>query len=359
MIWPALLCALGLPAGFLLIRRIPTCSAIESSVGFLPKLSIVIPARNEEDNLPRLLKSIACQDVPLCSILVVDDGSTDRTAALASDLGASVLTLAAKPPGWTGKSWACYQGAQHAPGDVLMFLDADTYFLHGGLDRIISCWSQADDRRMALSVLPYHDVRAPYEELSLFFNILMAAGAGGFGALATPRLFGQFLLISREEYFAAGGHASVSGVILENLRLAQRLRRSGCRIRCIGGKGSLHMRMFPEGYQQMSESWAKAFVQGAADSGVTVLFLSIAWISALWSTVLLLVPPLDGSRLILALIYGLFVVQVAWLARELGTYRVTASLLYPLPLAYYCFIFGRATARRALGRKSLWKGREV
>lgn len=356
MIVPALLCAIGLPAGFLLIRRVPTCPLGNPCA---TNLSIIIPARNEEQNLPRLLASITRSATRAAEVLVIDDGSTDNTAALAASFGAQVLTSAEKPERWTGKSWACYQGAQIAAGDPLLFLDADTYFLPGGLDRLKSWWSRERNQKHVVSILPYHAMRAPYEQLSLFFNILMAAGAGGFGALAGPRLFGQSLLISKETYFAAGGHAAVCGVVLENLRWAGRLRDFGARIVCAGGKDTLHMRMFPDGFRHMSESWAKAFLQGAGDSGGAVLALSIAWISALWSTALLLVTPHDYGRAGLALVYSLFALQIAWVARQLGAYRFFTCALYPLPLAYFCAVFGYAAARRALGRKAMWRGREV
>jgi 4,4'-diaponeurosporenoate glycosyltransferase len=187
----------------------------------------------------------------------------------------------------------------------------------------------------------------------------MAAGAGGFGSVSTPRLFGQSLMISKDAYFGAGGHASVPGVVLENLRWAGKLRNGGARILCLGGQGTLHMRMFPNGLHQMSESWAKAFIQGPSDSGGMVLFFAILWISALWSTTLLLLMPRDYGRLSLTLVYFLLGLQIAWLARRLGSYRVLNCLLFPLPLTYYCIVFARAGVRRALGRKALWRGREV
>jgi 4,4'-diaponeurosporenoate glycosyltransferase len=309
--------------------------------------------------LPRLLESIARSATRPAEVLVVDDGSTDNSAAVAASLGARVLTSLAKPAGWTGKSWACYQGAQSAIGEQFLFLDADTYFLPGGLDRVVSRWFSERDPRLVLSVLPYHSMDAAYEQLSLFFNVLMAAGAGGFGAAGAPRLFGQSLLLAKEAYFGAGGHAAVRGVVLENLRWASKLRSSGDKILCFGGRGTLHMRMFPDGFRQMSESWAKAFLQGAGDSGSMIILFSIVWISALWSTAMLMITPHDYGRLSLALVYLLFGLQIAWMARGLGNYRMLTSLLYPLPLAYYCVVFGRAAARRALGRKTVWRGREV
>ena len=357
MIIAPLLCALGLPAGFLLIRRVPKCPPAEGLV--TASVSVIIPARNEERNLPRLLQSIQMSSGHPAEVLVVDDASVDGTAAVALQHGAKVVHPADKPAGWTGKAWACYQGAQQAGGDLLLFLDADTYFLPGGFDRMISSWSRGRDPRLVLSVLPYHAMNAVYEQFSLVFNILMASGAGGFSGIAGPRLFGQSLLIARDTYFAAGGHSAVRGVVLENLRWANELRACGCTIRCLGGEGTLQMRMFPEGFHQMTESWAKAFVQGAGDSGPAILLLAIAWISALWSTTLLLIMPHDYGRPALLALYCFFAMQIRWQSGQLGSYRSLVCLLFPVPLAYYCVVFGRSAARRALGRRTLWKGREV
>lgn len=357
MITPALLCAVGLSAGFLLVRHVPLCSSNQSNLATF--LSVIVPARNEEQNLPRLLASIAASSIQPLEILVIDDASTDNTASVAQSFGASVLMSAQPPAGWTGKSWACHQGAQRAIGDLLLFLDADTYFVPGGLDRMISCWLREQDQSLVVSLLPYHAMAAPYEQFSLVFNLLMAAGAGGFGGIAAPRLFGQSLLIGKETYRAAGGHAAVRSVVLENLRFAGVLRSAGARILCFGGRGTLHMRMFPEGFHQMSESWTKALMQGAADAGGGVLICAIVWISVLWSTVLLLIAQPNYGRPAIAVVYLLLGSQLAWIGRKLGSYSFLTCLLYPLSLAYYCFVFGQSAMRRALHRKTVWRGREV
>lgn len=352
---PPLLCALGIPAAFLLIGRMRTCPPAPAIAA--PPLSIVIPARNEERNLPRLLGSIVASSLAPAEVLVVDDGSTDSTAAVARALGATVLSAAPLPAGWNGKTWACYQGARHATGELLLFLDADTWFRPGGLERLIGNWTRRKDTAMALSLLPWHEMSSAFEQLSLFFNVLMASA--GFAAFAPPRLFGQSLLLTRELYAACGGHASVRGLVLENLSLAGSLRGVGARLVCLSGAGTLHMRMFPEGFRQMFSSWTKGFAQGAARSESLVVASSVVWVSALWSTVILLLVPFPYGRVGLLAVYLLLAAQLAWLSRRLGNFHPLASLFYPLPLVYFCAVFGVSVARSALGRRTGWRGRDV
>ena len=357
MMLPAVLCILGFFTGFLLIMRVPVCSPGQSYSEH--NLSIIIPARNEESNLPRLLQSIAQSATHPVEVLVVDDASTDKTAMIARELGATVLASGGPPDGWLGKSWACFQGACRATGHDLLFLDADTYFVGDGISRLMAGRLAESNRASVLSVLPYHSMSAQYEQLSLFFNLLMAAGAGGFGAVSDPQLFGQSLLIARETYFSSGGHSAVRGNVVENLSLAQHLRTAGAHLVCAGGYGALHMRMFPSGINQMSESWTKSFVQGAAATNRLVLIASALWISALWAAVSLLIAPHNLGRMLPAIIYLSLSVQLAVFARKLGNYHLLTCFLYPLPLIYYCAIFGRAASLRALGRKTAWRGRAI
>jgi 4,4'-diaponeurosporenoate glycosyltransferase len=350
-----LLGATGIVAGFLVAGRIRSCPP--GPLVAAPSLSIIIPARNEEQNLPRLLHSLLGSRLPTVEVLVVDDGSSDGTAAVASRFGATLLASAPLPPGWKGKPWACAQGARHATGELLLFLDADTWFVPGGLDRLIACWARLQDSSLVLSLLPWHAVAAPYEQLSLFFNFIMASA--GFALLARPRLFGQSLLLTRHMYTAAGGHDAVRGMVLENFVLADRFRDAGARLRCLAGAGTLHMRMFPEGPAQMRESWAKGFAQGAAHSDGLVLAGAIVWISALCSSLPLLLVSSGCSRIGPLLVYLLLAAQLAGLSRRMGGFHLLTCLLFPLPLLYFCIVFADSVSRRALGRTSSWRGREV
>jgi 4,4'-diaponeurosporenoate glycosyltransferase len=107
----------------------------------------------------------------------------------------------------------------------------------------------------------------------------------------------------------------------------------------------------------MTESWAKACLQGAQDSGPGVVLLSVAWMAGLWSTLLLVMTPLPLR--VLVLVYLLFALQLHRMGRWLGGYRTLTSLLFPIPLAYFCIVFGYGASRRALGGRMMWRGREV
>ena len=104
------------------------------------KLSIIIPARDEERNLGLLLHSLSQQTLKPHEIIVVDDHSTDSTAEIAKKEAGLVIPSKDIPEGWTGKPWACWQGANRATGDVFLFLDADTFLEPDGLSKIVSTY---------------------------------------------------------------------------------------------------------------------------------------------------------------------------------------------------------------------------
>jgi 4,4'-diaponeurosporenoate glycosyltransferase len=359
MIILSLLSIGGLVAGLMLLRWVPVLATYAKPMADGLRVSVIIPARDEENNLPMLLESLRASSIQPLQVLVVDDASIDHTAAVASQYGATVLQSASLPHGWMGKTWACHQGALVAKGDVLLFLDADTRFLEEGYRRAVECFARLPENT-ALSILPFHQTQCWYEELSLFFNIVMAMGAGGFGGLDHSYLFGQSLLIHKTLYQQAGGHASVKGEILENLHLAEHVRAAGGVTCAFGGRGTLAMRMFPEGPEQLSKSWQKAFASGAGLMSPVVLGLSIYWLGAAMLPVLMMLTTRSGPQWPIAVaLYFLYVVEVAWFGRQLGTFRWTTSLLYPAALVFYFATFARSLWRKQRGTRVTWRGRQV
>jgi len=308
------------------------------------RLSIIIPARNEAHNLPALLRSLALQPVKPREIIVVDDGSTDRTTEIARQFGARVIASQPLPESWRGKTWACHQGAQAATGDLMLFVDADAWFEPDGLAGVLSGYAGG-----AFSVGPYHAVEKCYEDLSLFFNFNMNVGTVPQG------LFGQMLLVDRESYRRVGGHEAVKGRILENFWLAEQFRGAGIAVRSISGRGVISFRMYPGGLGELIAGWTKGFAAGAGQTPRGTLFLVVVWMIGLMFAPLGWV--MTGDWLRWGAMYLLCVAQVAWFGRLVGAFRWFTALLYPVPLIFFFLVFAWSAARS--GKPVSWKGREI
>jgi 4,4'-diaponeurosporenoate glycosyltransferase len=330
-------------AGFLLGARISACPDTVASHGLARQVSLVIPARNESHNLPKLLESIAAGDHP-GEIIVVDDHSTDDTAEIARRYGSRVVPSQPLPDGWRGKTWACHQGAAAASGDLLLFMDADTWFEPGGLNRLLGCYTGG-----AFSAAPYHVTQKIYENLSLFFNINMVLGT-------IPRsLFGQLLLVDRVSYERAGGHAAVKEKILENFSMTKTFRTAGIPVRSVMGRDIIAFRMYPNGIDELVQGWTKAFASGASQTPGWILLLII-----LWLTGLMLVPLgwiLSRDFLTWAAVYLLCAGQVRWISASVGSFRWLTALLYPVPLVFFFLLFAWSSLRS--GKRVTWKGRQI
>jgi 4,4'-diaponeurosporenoate glycosyltransferase len=348
--------------GFIFFWRVPLCHVRGRGARTLP-LAVIVPARNEEANLPRLLDSLRAGPAVPQQIIVVDDHSEDGTAKVATERGATVVAGAPLPEGWTGKTWACHQGAARAGQETLLFLDADTWVEPGGLARL---WDELEAGEGALSVLPFHRIERPYERLSAFFNLAMAAGVNAFGPRGDRAkgraLFGQCLMVRADDYRRAGGHEAVRGCILENVELAMRFQAAGVATRCRGGRGTLSFRMYPGGLAELVRGWVKAFARGAARTPPATLALVVAWMAA---GLLAPVPLVDalwgrgGLSLLAALPYALFSAQVAFFLGRLGRYGALTALLYPIPLAFYLVVFAISAAKATRGGQVAWKGRTM
>ncbi len=241
-----------------------------------PRVSIIVPARNEGASLDRCLRSLVTQEGVPFELLIVDDGSTDRTPQIIEAfagvkecpfiaLNASLVAVRAfearnpMPPGWTGKANAVWTAAEKARGEWLLFTDADTLHEKGSLARAIA---EADEHGAVL--LSY----SPRQELvSLPERMLMPVIFAELATRFRPREVsdpskpvaaanGQYLLIRRDVYEAFGGHAAVAADLLEDVGIAQRVKENGGKIRFRIGPEQVSTRMY-RSLDQMIEGWTK------------------------------------------------------------------------------------------------------
>ena len=349
--------------GFFLFWRIPRCR----SRGVVPRstrISVIIPARNEEHNLPVLLRSLAAQECAPEEIIVVDDGSDDGTAEVAARFGARVVTAGAVPEGWVGKSWACWTGARSAKGDLLVFLDADTILAGGALAAFAS--TQRADGGL-VSVMPLLATRRPYEALAAVFNIVVVASVNEFSILGRRLLptgcFGACVVSRREEYFAAGGHVAVKGHIAEDFALGRRYRALGMPVTCYGGRGTASVRMYPDGFRSLVEGYTKNMAIGASDIRRDFKALIVAWIAGATLCVIAslasLHPDLAIYRTMQIVFYALYAAQVYWMLRRIGNFGPFTALLFPVPLAFFHLVYLRSVHSIRRRNCVTWKGRVI
>ena len=228
-----------------------------------PEVSVIVPARNEETCLAACLESLTGQQGVSFEIIVVDDGSTDRTALIARSFpGVRLIEAGPLPDGWSGKSNAVFAGAQQAHGEWLLFTDADTIHLPGSLARALD-----EATRRGVGMLSY----SPAQELHGFVErAVMPVIFAELAAEYKPREVsdpnspaaaanGQYLLITRQAYDAIGGHAAIATCLLEDVELARAVKRSGHKIRFRFGGDAVRTRMY-RSFAQLVEGWTKNLV---------------------------------------------------------------------------------------------------
>jgi chlorobactene glucosyltransferase len=340
-----------------------------------PVIAVIVPARNEEDNIGRCLDCLIGQDYPAgrLRVLVVDDHSQDATAAVVGGMAArhgqvELLRSPPLPPGWVGKSHACWSGARAVLGETqwLCFVDADVTLAPAAIS---SALQAASSRKLDLLSLAPHQVLKSFAErlilpcglilLSFLQNLRRLQSRTGADVTAT----GQFMLIRRDAYNAVGGHATVCGAICEDLELARRLKQAGYSVLLMGGERFVTVRMYT-GWDTLWPGLAKNLIDTFGGPVATVAVAFAAFVLA-WAAVLiplvdlsswLLGAPDAGIALILAL---------AATGAALGLH-VAATVYFRIPF-WYGLIFplgysvGAVMAvdsvRLRLSGKVSWKGR--
>lgn len=225
-----------------------------------PIVSIIVPARNEEACLENCLRSLARQDGIPFEVIVVDDGSTDRTRAIAESFtGVRVMAAPPLPEGWCGKSNAVAFGARHARGDWFLFTDADTIHKPGSLARAVG---EAEKHRAdLLSYSPQQIVKSFWERAIM--PVIFAELAATFRPreVSDPRspaaaANGQYLLIRRHAYELIGGHSAIAHTLLEDVDLARSVKEAGGRLVFRYGGDAVKTRMY-RNFRQLREGWTK------------------------------------------------------------------------------------------------------
>jgi glycosyltransferase involved in cell wall biosynthesis len=225
-----------------------------------PTVNVIIPARNEEECLGRCLQSLAAQQGISFQITVVDDGSTDRTRAIAASFpDVRVLSAAEPQPGVMGKSNALIIGAAGSRAKWLLFTDADTAHYPGSLAASVR---EAESRNVdLLSYSPEQEVITWWELAVMpvvFAELVRTYPPERVNNPDDPTVAanGQYILVRREVYEALGGHYPVASNILEDVELARIFKVSGHTIWFRQGTGLVRTRMY-RSFRAMWDGWTK------------------------------------------------------------------------------------------------------
>lgn len=338
------------------------------------EVSVIIPARDEERNIERVVRSVAAQE-PVKEILVADDQSQDATPEILARLQREVplvrvVRVTAVPEGWSGKVNAMETAARFASGTWLLFTDADTEHISGSLEFFLQrAENQGAD---LLSLSPGQRTPTWWEKCIIPQVFTQLAKLFPYEMVTDPQspvvaANGQYMLIRRTAYDRVGGYAAVRSAILDDVELARRIKSSGGRIVFELGTPRVWTRMYDR-FAAMWEGWTKGLFLLYGSSTLRVLRaigeLSVPLVVPCIfgaAAIAMLVKQYITSALLLAI---LAVVASAasrhFYARSLSRAGFDARLAnfqIPGTALLVCLLINSVIAHRIL-RKVKWKGRQ-
>ena len=338
-----------------------------------PRLTAIIPARNEATTLATVVGSLCASTYEPLEIIIVDDRSTDGTAGEAAALAAAdprvrLVEGEALPEGWFGKPWACVQGARAARGEILLFTDADTRHAPELLPHAVAALQQ--QRADLLTISPRQRCETFWERVvmpQMWFLLGVRYHPRAVNRARRARdviANGQFIMVRREAYERIGTHAAVRHEVAEDLALAQAFFAAGLRSYFVFAESLMETRMY-ESLPHLVEGWSKNVYLGGRRSFPDEPALRALVPVALSCAMLFwLLPPLvlagalagPGAALLPAGAAAVALSVGFWMLMSFGM-QVPAwyGLLYPLGSAMVLYIVLRSTWRGS--RRVEWRGR--
>lgn len=353
-----------------LARRTPSLIDAKPESGRL--VSVIIPARNESSTIGTVVASILATTYHPIELLVVDDRSTDDTAAIVEGFSDTRLRLVRGqelPDGWYGKPWACYQGYRAATGDILLFTDADTRHAPELLGRAVG--ALINEKAELVTVAPLQRCVTFWERVvmpQIWFLLALRYQPASVNRARRERdviANGQFILTTRQAYEVAGTHGAVRQEVAEDLALAQTFLRHGLKLHFAFAERLMETRMYL-GLSHLIEGWSKNIYLGGRRSfphepvlrALVPVMLVVSMLAWLLPPVMLLVSAVDSglADLLPAALVATALSAVFWMLISHGM-QIPAwyGLAYPLGALMALYIILRSIWRG--GRRVEWRGR--
>ncbi len=355
-------------------KKNPPIEKISTPSSEALKVSIIVPAKNEEKNIAHCLYHLFRQNYKNCEIIVVNDRSTDRTAHLLenfkqlSPFPFRIITIEKLPPGWTGKNHAMVAGSKAATGDWLLFTDADT--THHP-ESVASALHAAISKKIDfLTLAPETESRSFWEKtvqplavgsLALWFNSEKVNDPKSGIILAN----GQFILVKKEVYEKVGGNESVKTEVVEDVELARKIRAAGFTMQFLNGTHLYSTRMYST-LHEIKTGWTRIFthlfnknIPDILHKIFLFLFVSLGPFILLKIEILFKIYQskyYDSSALILALGLCLFIIVIRFIGNKMVKSDPWYALLHPLGSIIMIWILSICVLRILLNRPSPWRG---
>lgn len=335
-----------------------------------PLVSILIPARNEDKNIGRCLRSLTRQDYNNIEILVLDDNSDDATGRIVDEWSkkdSRIKLLEGKPllQGWKGKCYACHQLSRYAKGNYFVFTDADT--LHSSYSVSSAIAALIINDLDALSVFPKQIMVTIHERMIvIFINLVIMAlmPIPLIRKISNPILSianGQFILFKRKIYDAIGGHESIKNDIVEDVAISRQVKRCGFKFAIFDGKESVYCRMY-KGFREVVRGFSK-FIFASMNYNVLEMTAVVSFIIILFLIPLLLFPvglyivrwPLIININLLIQISIIFIIRIVMTFRFKS--RIMDIVLHPLSMFYIMALSVNSVYQAKYGSGIYWKDR--
>ncbi len=336
----------------------------------LPFVSVLVPARNEEKNISRVLSSLLKQDYPNYEIIVLNDNSTDKTGEIIESLkkqNSNLRVLNGKPlvEGWTGKCYACQQLYEYSKGEYLLFTDADTVHNPNSIkDSITIALNRNADM---LTLIPKTLMLSFWEKVVMpmpWFTIMMLLPlflVDKKGFINFSAGIGPFMLFKRKSYEKIGGHGSVKNALVEDVWLARKIKEQGQRLVIENGSDLLSVRMY-RNFREIWDGFSKNIFAGFKFSSTTFFTVNFAFVFLFFLPFLLFIIGLS-LQFSLNFINILTAIQVIilYFSRFLISVRlklgIISTILHPLAVITVFVIAVNSWLWIKSGKGAKWKDR--
>lgn len=332
----------------------------------LPRVSIIIPARNEERNVEEALASVLALDYENLEIDVVDDRSTDRTGEILDRMAGAdprlrIVHVRELPPGWLGKNHALWLGAEKATGEYLLFTDADVVMEPSTLRRAVALMEA--DRLDHLTASPAIERRGLLFEMfigvfSLFFSLFVKPWKVKDPKSPKHVGIGAFNLVRAGAYRAAGGHRAIAMRPDDDLKLGKILKKNGFRQELVYGQGLLRVEWYASIRELIQGLMKNAF--SGVDYRVWVIAVSTVLQLAVyvWPFLALILTSgvVSGAVRWLNLASVATLLTLCWANAPLAGVRRWHGIGFPVASLLFLYILWRATLTTLWNDGIDWRG---